>query len=270
MESWARFERAFAPHTTVALADPPGIGRSDLLPAEYGIDFLAGCLEQTLDELGIERATVVAASYGTPSAYRLAQLRPERVERIVLAGTMKEMPAHQRAPVARTLEPAAAGDRSELAAQVVAGLTCQDPARPIDARAAAQRVLRGGILRMSDEELAKYVANTRRLLEHAPLDVSTTIHGPEALVFTGEHDVFTTPEQCREIAEAFARGWFTTIERADHLFHLERFDTVIALLLAFFRGELDGAGFPGCGPFARVARADARSADRLSEPAASS
>lgn len=252
MESWARFARSFAPHTTVVLADPPGIGRSDLLPAGYGIDFLAACLEQVLDEHGIERATLVAASYGTPSAYRLAQRCPDRIERVVLAGTMKEMPPHQRDPVAATLVPALAGNRRELADLVVAGLLCQDPRREIEGRELAARVLRGGILRMSDHDLLKYVANTRRLLEHAPLDVATRIVGPEALVFSGEHDVFTTPAACLEIARAFERAWFTTVQRADHLFHLERFDVVIALLLAFFEGRLPDAVPPGCAAPERI------------------
>ena len=197
MDSWCRFAGAFAPYTTVVLADPPGIGRSDVLSSEYGIDFLAACLEQVLDEHGIGRATLVAASYGTPIGYRLAQMCPHRLERLVLAGTIKEMGSKQRAIAESTLQPALARDRGALADTVVAAITCQDPSRPIAGRATALRTLRSSILRMSDEELAQYVANTRRLLRHAPKDSATRIRGPEVLVFTGEHDTFTTPGQCR-------------------------------------------------------------------------
>ena len=102
MDSWARFARAFQPHTTVVLVDPPGMGRSAVLPAEAGLDVLAACLHRVLDELGLAQVTVVAASYGTPAAYRLAQLHPDRVARVVLAGTMRQIPPHLRARVAAT------------------------------------------------------------------------------------------------------------------------------------------------------------------------
>lgn len=62
MDSWARFARAFAEHTTVLLCDPPGMGTSDLLPAEVGVDFLAGCLEQVLDESGNRPRSTVGVS----------------------------------------------------------------------------------------------------------------------------------------------------------------------------------------------------------------
>lgn len=246
MDSWARFARAFAPHTTVLLVDPPGMGKSDLLPADIGIDFLAACLEQVLDEHAIECVSVVAASYGTPSAYQFARLHPERVDRLALVGTMQELPPQLRDRIAGTVAIARSGDREHLAAEVVDGMLCHDPERAIDRRAYAARVLRSGILRMTDAELLKYAANTERLLGHTSLDLSGTIDGPEALVFTGEHDVFTPPLECRRVAAAFANGWFTTVRRADHLLHLQQWETVIDLLLRFMARELPDCGTPGC------------------------
>lgn len=240
MDSWARFAEAFAPHTTVLLVDPPGMGRSDTLPPDFGIDFLAGCLEQVLDENGIGRANLIAASYGTPSAYHLAATRPDRVDRIVLAGTMKELPGHLRTRIAGTVEMARKGMREALAHECADGMLCDDPERAIEKRKLAARVLRSGIVRMSDADLLNYAANTERLLNHEPLDLSIRIHGPQALVFTGEHDVFTYPDACREVASAFARVWFTTIRRADHLFHLERLDAVVSLILGFSARTLGG------------------------------
>lgn len=248
MDSWARFARAFAPRTTVLLVDPPGTGHADPLPPEAGIDFLAGCLEQVLDENGVAHASVIAASYGTPIAFRLAAMRPQRVRRIVLGGTMKALPAHMRSRIAATIALARRGDRSALARECVDGMLCHDASKPIDRRAPAMRVLRAGILRMSDADLAKYAKNTQRLLQHEPLELSTVIRGPEALVFTGEHDTFTRPQDCREVAQAFERGWFTTLRRADHLFHLQQWDALIALLLRFASGTLDGAPAAGWNP----------------------
>ena len=258
MDSWARFARAFAPRTTVLLVDPPGMGQSDVLPSRYGLDFLAECLCHLVDAVDAERVNVVAASYGTPAALRLAQRFPDRVERVVLAGTMKEIPAHLSLDVRETVATALAGDRALLAAQVIAGLLCRDESLPVDRRALAARVLRSGIERMSDLELQQYAANTVRLLEHEPLDLSGVLQGPEALIFTGEHDCFTLPEYCREVAGAFEVSHFTTILRADHLFHVEQFQVVIDLLTEFMRGRL-ATDMRGCAPLVRIQRGEAKS-----------
>jgi pimeloyl-ACP methyl ester carboxylesterase len=248
MDSWARFAKAFAPLTTVLLVDPPGMGASDPLPAEVGIGFLAGCLEQVLDEHGVDRANVVAASYGTPGAFELARTRPDRGDQLVLGGTMTELPRRLRERIAGTVTMARAGDAVALADEVVDGMLCHDPRSPIDRRHLAARVLHGGIARMTSAELGKFADNTARLLAHDPLDISRTITGPRALVFTGEHDVFTSPADNRRVASAFEDGWFTTIRRADHLFHLEQSEVVLDLLLRFFTRDLGVEGTPGTNP----------------------
>jgi pimeloyl-ACP methyl ester carboxylesterase len=245
MDSWARFATSFAPHTTVLLVDPPGMGESDLLPPGAGVDFLAACLEQVLDERGIAKATVISASYGTPAAFTLAGNRPDRVDRIVLAGTMKELPSHLRTRIDASIGMACRFDRDALATECIDGMLCHDPLVSIDRRESAARVLRSSVTRMSDAELSKYAANTERLLNHEPLATSPRIVGPEALVFTGEHDVFSSPAACREVATAFDRAWFTTIRRADHLFHLQRGDSVRELILKFAARTLGSAPTEG-------------------------
>ncbi len=251
MDSWARFARAFEPHTTILLIDPPGIGPSDVLAPEFGADFLAACLLHLLDRVEIDRVNVVAASYGTPPAFRLGQLQPERLNRVALVGTMKEIPPHVRNSVRETIETALRGERELLAQQVIDGLLCRDPSLPVDRRELAERVLRSSLTRMSGVDLEQYATNTKRLIQHEPLDVAHRIEGPEGLVFTGEHDCFTIPEDCREIAGAFERGWFTTVRRADHLVHIEQFAVVITLLLRFMSGKL-GQSIEGCGTLTRV------------------
>ncbi|MBM3925089.1 MAG: hypothetical protein FJ320_03760 [SAR202 cluster bacterium] len=111
-------------------------------------------------------------------------------------------------------------------------------------------------------ELRQYAANTRRLLDHEPLNLDVPVSGPEGLVFTGEHDVFTTPDHCQDIAGAFDHAWLTTIQRADHLFHIEQFDTVVELLLRFMRGRVHGS-IAGCEALAPVGRLSISATDRI-------
>jgi hypothetical protein len=83
------------------------------------------------------------------------------------------------------------------------------------------------------------------------LDLSSKVQGPEGLVFTGEHDCFSIPDNCREVADVFEKGWFTTVDRANHLFHIQQFEVVLSLLLRFMQGTMSEP-VVGCGPLVRV------------------
>lgn len=250
MASWRKFARHFAERTSVLLADLPGCGQADLLPRELGLDFLAEAARSVMDAAGLDRAYIVSASYGSPIAYRFSQLHPERVDRLVLAGVMREIPREMRARTERTLISAAEGRMQAFAKEVVDGLLCQEPGKPIQKRGLAARLLSSQLEKMSLSDRQRYVENTARLLNHAPLDLSNPPIAP-TLVFTGEYDIYTRPAHCREIAAALPNALFTVIEQADHLFHLERFDTTLALLDRFYE-DLSVDGVPGCGRVERV------------------
>jgi len=235
MASWKKFAEHFARFTTVILCDLPGNGASDVLPSRYGLDFLARALAQVLRQIGVPTVNIVSASYGSPIAYRFAQLFPASVERLVLAGVMKEIPADLRASTINTLISLDENRIADCARQIAGGLLCADPAKVVARRDLARRLLVTQLERMTPCDRTRYVQNTMRLLDHAPLDLSSAPPVP-ALVFTGEHDVYTRPEHCREIAAAFDDAVFTTIKQADHLFHIERFEATLALLDWFLRG----------------------------------
>ncbi len=247
MDSWSRFARVFHERTTVILVDPPGMGSSSVLPPDVGVNFLAECLRMVIDDAGCDVVNVIAASYGTPAAHRLAQIAPETIDKVVLVGTMKAIPDAMRERIRTSIDLALRGDRKGLAAVVVDGLLCRDLGLPIMRRDLAARVLAGEIIRMSDHALRQYATNSTRLLDHCPLDLTDVVDGPEALVFTGEHDCFTPPASCLDVAHGFRRGWFTVVEQADHLVHIERFDVVISLLLRFMDGRVEEPA-KGCAP----------------------
>ncbi len=231
-----RFAQHFAQSTTVILCHLPGTRRSDALPACHGLDFLAFAMANVLDRLEIPRVHVVAASYGGPIAYHFAQRFSASVERLVLAGVMKEMPEAVRASALRTLAAVRDERMTDFAREVVDGLLCSDPGKPIERRAIARRLLMRQFERMGPAGRVRYCYNTRRQLDHLSLDLESAPNVP-ALVFTGEHDVYTHPDACREIAAAFDQATFTTIRRADHLFHLERFEATLSLVSWFLLGS---------------------------------
>ncbi|RAP73382.1 alpha/beta fold hydrolase [Paenibacillus montanisoli] len=247
MDAWDKFVRYFKDRCAMILVDLPGVGKSDLLPKEYGLDYLVRGVVQTLDHLSIERVKVLSASYSTPIAYEFAKQHPHRVSRLLLAGIMKEIPHASRDGVIRTIEHLQRGDTDKFADDVVNGLINTDPRIEINRRRLVMKLFRSQLLQLSPDLVEKYVANTLRLLTHPPLNIENSPNVP-ALIFTGEHDLFTKPEYCREIAQSFSNSAYTTICRADHIFHLEQFDVVIQLVdRFFFDAPLDE--IPGCNPF---------------------
>jgi 3-oxoadipate enol-lactonase len=86
-EGWGPLPGLLARRYRVLSYDNRGIGESDIPPGPYTVDELAADAVQVLDEAGVERAHVVGASLGGMVAQLLAAERPERVERLVLAGT---------------------------------------------------------------------------------------------------------------------------------------------------------------------------------------
>ena len=195
MGSWKKFAEHFAQSTTVILCDLPGTGSSEVLPYQFGLDFLARRWPKSCANSGSRRVHVVAASYGSPIAYRFAQLYPEAVDRLVLGGVMKEIPGpsrvHRPDPglVARAADDGLrAGGRGRP--------SLLDPDKSVERRALARRLLIGQLERMSPADGERYIHNTMRLLTQPPLDLRKAPPVP-ALVFTGEHDVYTRPEHCR-------------------------------------------------------------------------
>jgi pimeloyl-ACP methyl ester carboxylesterase len=233
MDSWKRFANAFSNETTIILVDLPGTGKSDVVNDEIPLDFFAEAIYKIIQETCIEQMYLVSASYGTPIAYTFAKNFPEYVSKLVLAGTMKEIPFHMRGKIIQSVKLAEKYLMDEFAWFATHnGLLCLDPRKNIVRRELALRVLNAELKNMTRNETERYIMNTLRLLNYQSIDINES-PDVDTLVFTGEYDVFTIPEYCREIASSFPNAIFTTIKNADHLFHLERFKTTLQLLLRF-------------------------------------
>lgn len=246
MNSWKRYSEHFATKAKVILIDLPGTGQAELLPWQYGLDFLSDALHQAVRSLELERINIVSASYGTPIAFTLARSNPQLVNRLVMAGVMKEIPANVKPAIEYSLQVMEAGDQARFAHIVIngytddagiehSGLIYRGDSSKLNKYRLVERVLHSVLMDMDAAAQRKFIENTRRLLYQAPLELRDAPDLP-VLVFTGEHDVFTLPEYCREIAAAFPRGIFTTIKNADHLFHIEQFPVSLDLIGQFLSG----------------------------------
>lgn len=78
-----------------------GFGYSDKpSDVQYTLDFFVECVVQTLDALGVERATLVGNSLGGAIALGFALAHPQRVERLVLMapGGLNDLPDYLAMP----------------------------------------------------------------------------------------------------------------------------------------------------------------------------
>ena len=248
MDSWKRFVNAFSNETTVILADLPGIGKYDIISDSVPLDFFSEAIYKIIEDIGIGKVYLVSASYGTPLAYMFTKNYPELVSKLVLAGTMKEIPFHMRDKILYSVELAEKNLMDEFAWFATHnGLLCLDPEKYIVRRELALRVLNAELKNMTRLETEKYIMNTNRLLSLQSIDINNSPN-VSTLVFTGEFDIFTLPEYCKEIASSFSDAIFTTIKNADHLFHIERFDTTLEMLMRFVK-DLPLEKIEGCNEF---------------------
>jgi pimeloyl-ACP methyl ester carboxylesterase len=245
MGSWEKFVTYFHDKTTVILMDLPGVGKADILPKDYGLDFLTECINHILKRLSISKVNVFSASYGSPIGYEFAKRYPHQVSHLLLGGIMREIPKESEANVYRTIEFLKQNEIGKFSDEVINGLLCMDPKKEIKKGRVVARLFRNQLLNLTSDQIDRYISNSLRLFLHTPLNID---HSPDVptLVFTGEHDTFTKPEYCKEIAQSFKNAIYTTIKDADHLCHMEQFDSVIELSSKFFFDEsLDGIN--GCG-----------------------
>jgi pimeloyl-ACP methyl ester carboxylesterase len=235
-EDWGRVEQGMLAFADVLCPDLPGWGEADLLPPYLGPDVPAEAMVRLLDDLGIERVNLFAGSYGTAVGYRMAQTHPDRIARMVLAGTMSGIPAHARPMMREAVDLAIAGPRERFGPAAVNALMSPDEATDIASAAVVRRILSLRFGNADENDLAKFVANTNRLLSRDLIDTSAPPSVP-ALFTTGEHDTLTPPDLCRELALTCLESWFVEISRADHLIHLERPTQLVDLMTRFFAEE---------------------------------
>ncbi len=210
----------WAARRRVTRLDLRGFGRSDLPEGSYSH---AGDVLSVLDALGIERATLVGASFGGRVGLDLAASRPDRVTSIVLAGA--GLPDHAwsaeiRAFGAAEDEAIEAGDL-DRAAEVNVDFWVPSASEPV--RAAIHEQQRNAFAlqvgRDDEEEL---------LTDDLTARLSTV--GIPTLVLVGERDYADFQAIADRLAAELPDARRETVSDAGHLPSLEQpaaFDAVV-------------------------------------------
>jgi pimeloyl-ACP methyl ester carboxylesterase len=223
----------FSEHFNYFILELPGTGDLPPLPANKPVSFLGDCLGAFARKYIGQPFYLVACSYGTASALDFASRYSEQIKRLVLAGSMRTI-SDTDWPRMLNLAMQGLTDQSLFAEHFVQ-LVCRHD-RCCSKR---QQTIRKAILRslrqFSPEKRRCFTNNTLRLLTAFTPDVEQ-IHCP-TLCFTGEHDPYTTPELCQELANAIPFGEFATLEDTDHLFHIDKPQESMDLAIKFLTAD---------------------------------
>jgi pimeloyl-ACP methyl ester carboxylesterase len=245
-EGWGRLETALHREATVVTVDLPGWGGAGLLPAQFGMGFLADSLAALLRTASVGAVHVFGGSYGSAIAYQLGLRHPGLVRRVALFGALGRIPQAMRPRLTWTLGLLREGPRERFAHEVLDAMLNQDPQISLARRGAVERILYTVFRALGPLEAAQYEQNTLRLLAPGRFDLSPP-PGVPLLFGVGEHDSFTTVRDCRAFARACPGSAFVRLRESDHPVHLRCPDELAGLLQRFFRAQ-DLDAVPGCHP----------------------
>jgi len=191
----------------VTAFDFPGHGSSDLPPATWTVDDFVGLTLDVMAELGVERPSIIAHSFGGRVAVKLAACKPEAVDRLVLVDSAGVPP--QRT-VGRVLKRVASRSAN------IAGRRLGRPGRAIR-RAIVRRIaspdylnagpLRDTFLAVVSEDLRPWLAR---------------IACPTLLVW-GESDADTPLADARTMVKLIPGARLLVLKNAGHFSYLDQY-----------------------------------------------
>jgi len=223
---WERLLPHLPGFQTIAF-DPPGIGRSQMPSFPLTMWELAGFGQTVLDELGLESAHVLGASFGGAVAQQMAFSHPRRVRRLVLVSTSFggfAMPGHPQA-LWHFIHPRAYHpERLERVAGDMFGGRL---------RAEPELVRSMHIKRPTDTLAALY--RMAPLFGWTSLPWLCAIRQP-TLVIAGDDDPITPLVNHRVIAALMPRATLRVMKGGGHLVLMDSAEQVGPLITSFLRG----------------------------------
>ena len=195
-------------HGLTPASDPP-----------YSVQELAGDLEQLMDALEIQRATLCGISVGGQIALQAAHDRPGQVESLILCDTAFRI------------------GTPELWAQRIAAVN--EGGLPAISAAVAARWLTEHYQRSNPDATAAGYIGACAALRDADLESIARAIRCRTLVLCGDEDQATPPDVNRALAEAIPGAQFELIRGAAHLPCIEKPGIVSAHLVSFSGQQAD-------------------------------
>ena len=244
---WHRFAPLLAHRYRVITFDNRGAGQSDKPDGPYTLAMMAADAAGLLDALGISRAAVMGISLGGLIAQELVWIRPDLVDKLILAGTMhggpKAVPVTPETQaimerLARLSEQG--GDPAEIAREAILascppGFAEQNPSlvqEQIDYRLSnpvppaqyqAQMQASAAAALMTEDEVVRRLSSIR---------VPT-------LILHGDSDVVVPVINARLLAEKIPGSRLLILPGCGHKFPLEAPEVTAKVVIEFLTGGVD-------------------------------
>jgi len=215
---------AFARQRTIRF-DLPGSGRSHRVEGPLSLELFVNRALRIMQQIGVERAHVVAHSMGTIIATHLAASEPGRVESLALFGPLLAPPEPARASIRARAAKAREGDMQPIAdALLQTSISAETRAR----RPTAVAFVRESLMRQDPEG---YARSCEALAEMVSADTSR-IECPTLLV-TGDEDVVAPPQAVRMMSERIAGSRVEVLRGCGHWTPVEKPEECEGLLKRF-------------------------------------
>ena len=223
---WKQQLDALARQAHVVAFDARGHGGSGYPAGEYSVPDLADDLVRLMDELGIERASVVGLSMGGMMAQHFAAGHPDRLDKLVLADTT----SHYEGAAVSTWQQRAATARAQ-GLEPLADATMERWFTPGFRQTQPDEVRRiRGIFTANDAEGYALAAGALSRFDVRPR--LGRIKAP-TLVITGDQDAACPPDLGRHIASSVPNGRFEMLPSASHASCVEQPEAFNRLVLDF-------------------------------------
>jgi 2-keto-4-pentenoate hydratase/2-oxohepta-3-ene-1,7-dioic acid hydratase in catechol pathway/pimeloyl-ACP methyl ester carboxylesterase len=215
---------ALASRHRVVRFDLPGAGRSPFA-GPCSIESFADDIEAVMDATGLQTASIVGHSMGTVAVQYFAATRPERVEKIVLLG-----PVREQAPAGKEATRQRAGIVREQGMQAVAdaivgAATSEETRTKRPAVAAFVREL------ISRQDPQGYAAHCEALADATAVDLGK-IEAP-VLLLTGSEDKVGSPATAEAMFNDLPKASYEVIDGIGHWTAIEAADRVTKAIADF-------------------------------------
>lgn len=193
---------------------------------------LSAMLGRWMDEIGLDKVSIMGMSLGSVIASHFADQRPDQIERLVLMGVMQKTRPSWRMLLEESLHLMQENRMEEFGQAVILYLINHAKLDQTKMSPTAKRLFFRQMADFANTERLRYEINCNRLLrlQHVPSPQCKT------LVACGEFDSFTLPFENANFALGCKDVEFAMIENADHVPQLQRRKETMNLFAAFLQG----------------------------------
>lgn len=224
MRSWAPMASALKKKYSIILVDLPGWGNSDLLPSIYEFEIFNQFILEILHAEKIEKVNILSSSFGTLIGTNFAKCHPEHVDCMIMCSPILKIKKRLRTnypELLKIIESRNAKALSEFLCRLGLVNCVAGNKGKIDSFNILLKKFVANISRSDANHLGKFIQNTDRILKFPDKNLARISH-KKTLILSGIYDEFTSPKECRKIANQFNDCKVKLVPRSDHMFLYEQ------------------------------------------------